>query len=392
MANAWNLPRGCRGENWRSDKLRPLAESAIEAVLAEPTAPYHEQLPAAAVRQWCRARKWRVSEDDFGNLVVRVPGKKGGRPSIAFEAHLDHPAMVVTAPLNDEGLIPASFYGGHPGERMPGGKVLLVSPDGKRRGRGRVVVVGEKNPRAGELKLWIEAAPRIANEVSKGWIATWDLPLKLSDKKIRNVVCDDLAGVASILAGLDLAWRSGMERPALAYFTRCEENGFVGCLQGIHLGSFPKDVPVVVLECSPRLPNAQPGDGPICRVGDRLSIYDPSLLQLLEDAGDELKRRVPGFNWQRKLMDGGACEATAFCSAGFSSAGMALALTNYHNVPDDRKRKGPAHEEVDRGDQENLVLWLATLAMGRKAKAPAPGPALRLEKLRKQRANLFPQN
>ena len=361
---------------------------AINAVLPQPTAPYHEQLPAKAVREWCRKRSWKLQEDAWGNLVVRVPGKKRGRPGIAFEAHLDHPAMVIRGGVNAEGLIPASFWGGHPGARMPGGKVLLVSPDGERRGRGKVAVVGEKNPRTGELKVWIQPGLRISGEVEKDWIATWDLPFRVTETKIRNVVCDDLAGVASILAGLDLASRSGMERPALAYFTRCEENGFVGCLQGLHLGSFPKNVPVVVLECSPRLPNANPGDGPVARVGDRISIYDPALLQLIEDAGAELQVRVPGFKWQRKLMDGGACEATPFCSAGYVAAGMALALTNYHNVPDDRSRSGPAAEEIDREDQENLVLWVATLAMGRKAGAAAPGPAARLEQLRQVRSKL----
>ena len=86
MVNRWNLPRGCSGTNWREKKLRPLAMEAINAVLPQPTAPYHEQLPAKAVREWCRKRKWKLQEDAWGNLVVRVPGKKRGRPGIAFEA------------------------------------------------------------------------------------------------------------------------------------------------------------------------------------------------------------------------------------------------------------------------------------------------------------------
>ncbi|MDP6849952.1 MAG: hypothetical protein QF524_03330, partial [Planctomycetota bacterium] len=271
---------------------------------------------------------------------------------------------------------------------MPGGKVRLWSPDGSQSAKAVVESVGKKNMKSGALGLTLRITSKRGAAPKKSWIGEWDLPLRLTKKKIRNVVCDDLAGVASILAGLDLAWRSGMERSALAYFTRCEENGFVGCLQGIHLETFPKDVPVVVLECSPKLPNAQPGDGPIARVGDRLSIYDPKLLQRLENAAEELQQRVPGFLWQRKLMDGGACEATAFCSAGYSSAGMALALTNYHNVPDNRKG-GPAHEEVNRCDQENLVLWLATLCLGRKKGAIPPGPAVLLEKLRKNRSKML---
>ncbi|MDP6850561.1 MAG: hypothetical protein QF524_06450, partial [Planctomycetota bacterium] len=110
MANSWHLPRGSSGKNWRDRILSPLCESAIRQILPCPTAPYSEMLPAAAVRAYCKERGWRVKEDSAGNLLVRVPGKKGGRPSIAFEAHLDHPAMVVTS-VKKDGRLGASFYG-----------------------------------------------------------------------------------------------------------------------------------------------------------------------------------------------------------------------------------------------------------------------------------------
>ena len=398
MAVSWKLPRGCRGAGWRQSELRPAAEAALRRLLPLVTAPYAEDLPAAAVRAWCQERGWRLRADAAGNLIATVPDREGSfaRPSIAFEAHLDHPAMIVTAVLAD-GELEASFYGGHPPERMKGGRVKLVDPAAASRRPRRATVrwAGDKDPRPGAspVRLRLDTRGRAAAgaEPGPGWIGGWDFPLRLSKKTVSNTVCDDLAGAATILAGLDLAARGGLDRPVLAYFTRCEENGFVGCLEGIHLGSFPKRVPVVVLECSPKLPHAPPGAGPICRVGDRLSIYDPALVARLEDAARCLQKEVPGFRWQRKLMDGGACEATGYCDAGYQAAGLALALTNYHNVPDDRRQKGQAPEQISREDQENLVLWLATLARGRKLGARPIGQELAgttasLDKLRRTRA------
>jgi endoglucanase len=43
---------------------------------------------------------------------------------------------------------------------------------------------------------------------------------------------------------------------------------------------------------------------------------------------------APGFRYQRKLMDGGACEATAFCASGYRASGLAVPLGNYHNAGD----------------------------------------------------------
>ncbi|RMH01012.1 MAG: hypothetical protein D6702_12595 [Planctomycetota bacterium] len=393
MPVAWNLPRGCRGPKWRQDVLRPLATEALRHVLPRPTAPYAEAHAAAAVRAWAEARNWRVRADEAGNLLVAVPGRSGfrGRPTIAFEAHLDHPAMVVERVLPD-GRLCAAFYGGHPPERMPGGRVQLFPPapgSASRPRRTRVLEAGARNRRSGRIPLLLAAAS--GPGPAPGWIGAWDFPLRISARTISNPVCDDLGGVAAILAGLDLAARNRPDRPVLGIFTRCEENGFIGCLEAIRLGTVPRQVPVVVLECSPRLPHARPGDGPICRVGDRLSVYDPPLIARLEEAARDLVASSPGFRWQRKLMDGGACEATAWCEGGYRAAGLAVPLTNYHNVPDDRRRRGQAPEQIDRCDFESLVLWVATLALGRRPEAPAPGHELSgtsgaLEQLRRARS------
>jgi endoglucanase len=69
------------------------------------------------------------------------------------------------------------------------------------------------------------------------------------------------------------------------------------------------------------------GKGPIVRVGDRISTFDgPATVRLLQAAERE---KIP---IQRCLLDGGACEATAYQLYGYTCAAASLALGNYHNV------------------------------------------------------------
>jgi endoglucanase len=138
-------------------------------------------------------------------------------------------------------------------------------------------------------------------------------------------------------------------------FTRAEEVGFLGALEAVRLGTVPAGASVLSLECSKALPSAPQGDGVIVRVGDRMSIFDPDLTQSLRTAADALAGRDRSFRYQRKLMDGGACEATVFCASGFRASGLAVPLGNYHNASDDGIGIAPEHVVVDD--------WLAEVAL-----------------------------
>ena len=48
----------------------------------------------------------------------------------------------------------------------------------------------------------------------------------------------------------------------------------------------------------------------------------------------EHEKKHPDFKWQRKLMPGGACEATAFSTFDYESTCICFALGNYHNMSD----------------------------------------------------------
>ena len=64
------------------------------------------------------------------------------------------------------------------------------------------------------------------------------------------------------------------------------------------------------IECSSIKAGAQMGSGPIVRVGDRMSIFNPQISAALGASAEELHSSHPSFLYQRKLMDSGSCEAT----------------------------------------------------------------------------------
>ncbi len=90
--------------------------------------------------------------------------------------------------------------------------------------------------------------------------------------------------------------------------------------------------------------------GVIVRVGDASSIFDPSLTYALTQAAKKRAEKDPTFKFQRKLMDGGTCEATPFCAHDFRASGLALPLGNYHNQAvdaDNQPCMGPESVNVE---------------------------------------------
>jgi len=179
-------------------------------------------------------------------------------------------------------------------------------------------------------------------------------------------VCDDLLGAAAILAVLDEIARSRPSTCVWGLFTRAEEEGFLGAFEAIRLGTVPKDADVLSLECSKALPHAPQGGGVIVRVGDRMSIFDPGLTAALEAAATDVKH-------QRRLMDGGACEATAFCAAGYRASGVAVPLGGYHNASDGAPGIVPETVMVD--DYLAEVQLLTSLAHNPDLLQPQGEPA-----------------
>jgi endoglucanase len=114
------------------------------------------------------------------------------------------------------------------------------------------------------------------------------------------------------------------------------------------------------------------GDGVIVRVGDRTAIFDDAATAALCQAASEEK--VP---FQRCLMSGGTCEATAYQLYGYRSAGLCVALGNYHNCGPNEQI---APEFVSVADVEAMVRLMTFASMNEASADPHRALRERLEK------------
>jgi putative aminopeptidase FrvX len=301
-----------------SDRWLAIAED----LLANPTAPLMEDLPAAHVEAFARERGLAHGRDAAGNVLVRA-GDGGGRP-LVLVAHLDHPGFHVD---DADGEVAAlSFHGGLLAEHAAPGSPLAFFRRGEREPVGRGALVAAD---ADKGRLTGGSAEVLEGDAPPGGFAMWDFPAwSVADGLVTARVCDDLLGAAAILATLDEVG----ECPVWGLFTRGEEIGFLGAIEAIRLGTVPAGSAVLSLECSPALPSAPQGGGVIVRVGDRMSIFEPTLTAALAAAAEGVAAGDATFRWQRRLMDGGACEATAFCASGYRASGVAVPLGGYHNA------------------------------------------------------------
>ena len=330
-----------------------------EGLLRRPTAPFVEDLPAAHVRAFADERGLEHETDAAGNVVV----KYGTGTPLVLVAHLDHPGFLTTP--GEVGVFDLEFKGGlsavhaladtpvdlfRRGEDEPVGRARLVDVTADGRGFLDRATAGLVDGEVGDFAMW--AFP--------GW--------SVSDGRITARVCDDLLGAAAILSVLDELSTSRPSTCVWGLFTRAEEEGFLGAFEAIRLETVPRDADVLSLECSKALPHAPQGGGVIVRVGDRMSIFDPSLTAALEAAA----RTVDGLTSQRRLMDGGACEATAFCAAGYRASGVAVPLGGYHNASDGQPGIVPETVLVD--DYLAEVALLTALAHAPDLLRPASGP------------------
>ena len=95
-------------------------------------------------------------------------------------------------------------------------------------------------------------------------------------------------------------------------------------------------------------------------MGDRATTFTHTTTAYCRRIAEDLESTDKRFRFQRKLMDGGTCESSAFCALGYEATGLCIALGNYHNVNAQRKKLGP--EYVDLRDFQNVVKWFVELA------------------------------
>jgi len=302
--------------------------SIAQALLARPTAPFHEDaVRDEIVAQLKSCSHVCLEHDRFGNLIAHYRRKTRSPAQWAFAAHMDHPGWV----------------------RSSNGRLRFL----------------------GSVAKEYLAKPR---RKTFGDFAMWDLPaFEFKHEQIHSRACDDLLGCAEIICLFRELEAERADVNCLGLFTRAEEVGFIGAIKLAQSRVVSQRTTIFSLETSTPRGSARIGAGPIIRVGDRISIFDGlATAHLLQIA------KANNIPVQRCLLDGGTCEATAYQLYGYTCAAASLALGNYHNCARDGTI---APEFVAFDDYANMVrLCVATVLFDLGACDPAATLRGRLEK------------
>lgn len=328
----------------------------------------------AVVQSLMQRRKIPHFVDPIGNLVVGVNNQQQYRklvnararePVRMFIAHMDHPGFHGQQWIGPRRL-KVTWHGGSPTRFLSGAPVWLAAgtdyvATGKLRKPGlnatrRYLLSAEVQFDSDELIKKLPDATRLYGGMK------FRKPVWQSGKKIYTRAADDLVGVYSIVqTALSLFAKDKRpgSSPFIGLITRGEEVGFVGAVGHLELGwlkEHSRKIIAVSLEASRTLPGAEIGKGPVLRLGDWRTVFSSGGLKVLADLGQKLLKG----RHQRRLMDGGSCEASAAIAWGLETIGMSVPLGNYHNQsleggPDSRGANGPAPEFVHVDDIDGMV-------------------------------------
>jgi putative aminopeptidase FrvX len=321
-----------------------------------PTAAGHEGRVIRWIERWVAERPGLLlTRDRAGNLHVALRDEGGAAPGagapIYFTAHLDHPAFVVERVVGP-GTVQVGFRGGVMDDYFPEARIVLHTEAGPR----GATITGKADPIHPFFPAYLAELDSEGDEAKVDDVATWELPAaEVRDGLLHTNACDDLAAVAAAVAAFEVLGDTGSGRaeippphsspvaPVRLLFTRAEEIGFVGAIAACRDRTMPTNARVIALENSRSFDDSPIGGGPIVRVGDRMSIFSPGLTASIAKRAEEIsggpaqplasqKQADRPWKWQRKLMAGGACEATVFCAYGYDATCLCLPLGNYHNM------------------------------------------------------------
>lgn len=322
-----------------------------------PTVSGREEAVVGWVTRWVERRTdLHLRSDDAGNLLISQKRRSSKRP-LLVTAHLDHPGFLVTgskglrtSAVEFRGGVKEAYFEDASLHFFVNGvteSARLVSFDHK-------TSVGLVRSRRHELPV--------------GTLGRWafaERSLGIRGNNLHAPGCDDLAGVAAALSMVDRVRKSKGLGHVGVLLTRAEEVGFVGALAACANGSIPEDARLVCLETSRSFADSPVGRGPIVRVGDAISVFSPELTNRITSIA---RAKGGDLVWQRKLMPGGSCEATAFSANGYESTCICLPLGNYHNMGNLDEVEGgtgeakPKPEMISLSDYEGLIDLLMLTA------------------------------
>ncbi|MEM1213336.1 MAG: hypothetical protein AAGI68_13690 [Planctomycetota bacterium] len=338
-------------------------ESWLLQLTSLPTAAGREDAVIQWITTWASRRKdLQLTTDQHGNLYLTNQNAPHTDTPLFITAHLDHPAFVATQLEDDGKTLHTHFRGGVHNEYFVGTQVRHAPS-------GAVGTITDLEPAKPDKRVTILFRKPVT--AHPGDVLTWHLPQSTIKKnQLHAPACDDLAAVAAALSTFDLlrkdypASAGGHPPDVRLLFTRAEEVGFIGALAAARARSIPRKARLLCLENSKAFPESPLGAGPIVRVGDRTSVFTPHLTDAVARVAAQLAEDDPVFQWQRKLMPGGTCEATAFNAFGYAATCLCLPLANYHNMAPLEVTPASASKPTDtvRGSAKQKPAPQATIA------------------------------
>lgn len=332
--------------------MKDVLPEIAERLMGCPAAPYHEELVAAEAARICDENGLVREMDQWGNLIVWCDRKQNtnqGRAPIVLAAHMDHPGFVIREQVDARTVI-GRFLGGVGDSYFVNGTRVVLMP-----GRVGATLGRRLNEKERDFEI---RAQKDLSEVPR--FAVWDLPEFESRKGIlRGRVCDDLIGVATILSVLISLKGTSAGRNVMGVLSRAEEVGFQGALALAESKCLPRESLIISLETSRELPSVKMGEGVIIRVGDRSSIFDSDATRFLSEVAGDLQKGEKSFGFQRALMSGGTCEATAYQEYGYRCGAVCVALGNYHNCGANNKIRAEFVSGSDAISMERLLVECA---------------------------------
>jgi len=331
----------------RSDLLNLLGK-----ILSLPTAPFHERFVSSFLCGELKKAGIDFQLDGYGNIIAG----RDGENSVACVAHMDHPGFEIVEAGAGAGWVEADWFGGVGSEYFVRTRVVVYDQSsGKVSARGVVEKIS-KNPQGRVEKMTL----RIKGNAARGDFGTWDLvPFRRRGELIETKGADDLVGCAVILSALKALKGREIKQGVRGIFTRAEEQGFIGTLGMVHSGFLPASAKIISVETSKALPGVVLGGGPVIRLGDRTSMFHHQMVIFMDHVARELRKKDRRFFYQRRVMDGGTCEATPYQLKGHISGGIAVPLNNYHNQG--KRRIGP--EGVYLKDVQGAVRLLVEMVV-----------------------------
>ncbi len=375
-----------------------MEKPSLQSLLSIRTAPFREQ----NIRSWATTQLDRFGVphcvDPVGNLIVGAaslsqyaemlkggPGAQRQIPQLLFVAHMDHPGFHGLKWSKKHSGLEAEFHGGGPIKFLEGAPVEFESSATGNKISGKIRKVRLNKKKSGlewaEIQLSL-SRPEFRHlsqaEQAHSFYGSFKFsaPVWKKGPLFYTQAADDLGGCFAVVrTAIAMKETKGKSSRFLGLLTRGEEVGFIGALAHFKLPLFRsiKTPPTIVsLETSRTLsPGAIIGAGPVVRLGDRSGPFDTKSSQVLT----QIAQTALPQKHQRRVMEGGSCEASAAIAYGFPAIGISVPLGNYHNQsieggPESAAPGGPAPEFIHQSDVEGLLLLCQALCRSTRPSDP----------------------